>query len=241
MANIEIYWHQYDSNNYLTSSLSLDDLGFPPESIFKNANKESLYYECPAWNHKAKRTFVLRSPIDIELHIDYPNVTSPNLKQEQFSEWILSSFKNENWYSDNLSTLQFQIPAFLFWTKKKNVWFEMRSHPMTSVNNNFVTVPGWWCLSNWTRPTSFAMDVVDINKPIVIKRGDPIGEVCFYTNNFNDSIKLVKKIPDRSMIDEVVKRLRAKKYIKHAFDKLLFKKEIKTCPFSFFWKKYPAG
>lgn len=239
MANVEIYWHQYDSGNYLTSSLSIDGLGFEPEPVIKNANKDAIYYECPAWSHKAKRTFILRCPVDIHLNINYPNVTSPNLNEKQLQDWISRSFRDSRWFSLNLTTLQFSIPGFLFWTKKKNVWFEIRSHAMTSVNNNFVTIPGWWCLSNWTRPTSFALDVVNINKPIIIKRGDPICEVCFYTDDFNDTIKLVKKIPEESMLTEVIKRLRVKRYVKHALDKLLFKKEIKTCPFSFLWKNTP--
>jgi hypothetical protein len=240
MKTLEIFWHQYDSSNYLTSPLSLDGLGFPPEPLMKTANKNALYYECPAWKHKAQRTFIIRSPVDIRLEIDYPTVVAPDLHPKQFEDWISGSFHNENWYSEELITLQFTIPSLLFWTKQKNVWLEMRSHPQTSLKNNFTLVTGWWCVSNWNRPVSFALDVVDEKKPIIIKRGDPIYEVCFYSNNLDDKIKLTKKIPERNFLDEVQKRLTAKKYVKHLFDKYIFQKQTSSkCPFSFLWKNTP--
>jgi hypothetical protein len=240
MKTIEIYWHQYDANYYLTSPLSLDELGFPPEPLIQTANKKAVYFECPAWKHKAERTFTLRSPIDITIEIDYPNVISPNISPKQFDDWVSGSFHNKNWYSEELVTLQFTIPAFLFWTKQKNVWLEMRASPKSSLKNNFTLVPGWWSISKWPRPTSFALDVIDKTKPIIIKRGDPICEVCFYSDDLNNKIKLIKKIPERNFLDDVMKRLSAKKYIRHLFDNYIFQKQTSSkCPFSFLWSNTP--
>ena len=46
---IKINYHQYDIwEDILTSSLALDFVGFEPETLFQNADKKSVYYQCPA-------------------------------------------------------------------------------------------------------------------------------------------------------------------------------------------------
>ena len=72
-------------------------------------------------------------------------------------------------------------------------------YPLTAVKNNILCLNGWFNSSSWTRSLSFAMDVVDYTKPIVIKRGDPLYQVSFYSKNLDDSYKLVKKEPSEKL------------------------------------------
>jgi len=137
----------------------------------------------------------------------------------------------------NSSTLQLELPRFLFWTKHKNVWIECKPHPLTAIKNNLVCISGWWNLSQWSRPTSFAFDIVDSSKPVVINRGDAIQQVCFYTNNLNDTFKLIKQQPPKDLIKRTVKNLKVKNYIAKYANHLIFQKQESKCPFSFLFDK----
>ena len=149
------------------------------------------------------------------------------------------TFGDQEWYNENIVTLQFDIPKFLFWTNHKNVWIELKSHSYTASKNNLVSIGGWWNLSEWERPTSFAFDVVDREKKIIIKRGDPIQEVCFHTKSKNDVIKLVKKQPSKKILERTNKILGVKKYVKRLSNDLIFKETKNKCPFEFLWKMTP--
>ena len=57
---IKINYHQYDIwEDILTSSLALDFVGFEPETLFQNADKKSVYYQCPARAIKRKELILL--------------------------------------------------------------------------------------------------------------------------------------------------------------------------------------
>jgi len=247
MSMIQIYYHQNENNgridyeSCLTSPISLDGIGFEPITSFESGDNKSIYYSCPAWSHKAKRTFIIRSPIDLNISVDVENqsIWVNNISQEKFNEWFFLTFLNKGWCTKEKVTLQIGIPSFIFWTKHKNIWIEQKSHSLTSVNNNFSVVGGWFNLSSWTRPISFAFDIVDLSKPVVIKRGDPIYEICFYSTNLDDKIKLIKKdIPFETYI-KLTKNVNLKEYISHISHKFIFKKQESKCPFSFLWNKTP--
>lgn len=244
LNSININYHQYDIiEDIKQSSLSLDCVGFEPESLFKNSSSESVYYSCPAWQHKSKRTFIVRSPVDISLKVNLPKegsnealIESENLNQIKFDRWVTPTFDVDGWCKKDKVTLQLNIPKILFWTKSKNVWIEQKPHAITAVNNNLIAVQGWFNLSSWTRPVSFAFDVVDVSKPIVIKRGDPVYEVSFHTPNKNDYFKLIKKDPPDSIVNLIRKNTLAKSYAGRCMEGELFKdKSTSKCPFHFLW------
>jgi hypothetical protein len=242
MSVIEIYYHQFDNADYESSPLHLEGVGYEPESLFSISEKKSIYYSCPAWVHKAKRTFLIRSPVNIDLTLlkNGEGLHTDSMTEYQFHSWVgPSTFTEKDWYSENLVTLQLGIPKFLFWTKHKNVWLELKPHALTSHKNNLIAIGGWWNLSEWERPTSFAFDLVDRNRKIDIKRGDIIQEVCFHTDNKNDLIKLIKKQPNKTLIERSNKILNIKRYIKGLSNDLIFKEKESKCPFQFLWKNTP--
>lgn len=245
MKTVKIYYHQFDDANYELSPLDIDGVGYEPESLFSFSKKTAIYYNCPAWSHKSKRTFLIRSPVDIDLSIvkdknGIPGLSSSNMTQQQFNSWVgNSTFGEKNWYSEDLVTLQLGIPRFLFWTYEKNVWIEVRPFPLTSLKNNLVSMEGWWNLSEWERSTSFAFDIVDVNKKVQIKRGDPVQEICFHTKRKNDVIKLIKKQPSLNLIKKTNKILNIKNYVKGLSTNFIFNEKDKKCPFSFLWENTP--
>ena len=46
----------------------------------------------------------------------------------------------------------------------KEVWLELNDHPMTSLDNNMIVVPGWVQLSTWPSKASIGFQVVDKTK-----------------------------------------------------------------------------
>ena len=237
MSIIKIFYHQYVGEWYDNPNcpFDLDEMCMPPESVIsleKKSHPEGMiYYDCPAWSHKASRLYNINSPVDISLEIVDTKIVSKTLPQQMLQDYIS--------HNSNVNTIQFNIPRYLFWTNHKNVWIEFRPHPLTSLNNNFISLGGWWNLSAWSRPASFAMDVVDKTKPIVIKRGDPLYQICFYTKNLNDRVMFVKKEPTREMIKQVMKRTSIKNFIRNLSKKHIFKyQEESKCPFAFLYKNH---
>jgi len=237
MSNIKINYHQLVGPD-VDSPFSLDGVGFEPELMLNNVSKESVYWRCPAWKHKASRTFILRSPVDLTLTVDLENKTlnSPNVTQWQFDKYCNPTFLN-NWCSEEKVTIQLTIPRFMFWTNHKNVWIESRPHFSTPIRNNLTAIPGWYNLSSWTRPLGAAFDVIDPSKPIIINRGDPLLEVCFYSKNLNDGIILKKSYPSKNVKDKMDKISLIKEYVRGVSNTLMFKEQKSKCPFDFMWKK----
>lgn len=223
------------SSVHPASIFSLEEVGYGLESSLNFIDNKQPYTKCPAWTHKAKRTFIARSVHDIEFSI--------NRKREGYivpikmPEGILHG---NMCFFDGNAIIQFTAPVFVFWTDHKNIWVESRAYPLTSANNNFVGFSGWWNISRWIRPINFSIEVVDESKPIVIKRGDPIFELCFYSNNLNDDFKLVRhdSIPDK-IHRRIGQNLHIKKFFPNISNKFIFN-EADTeskCPFKKLFNK----
>jgi len=218
------------------SMFSLDDVIIEPEKIFSNESSESIYRSCPAWAHKAKRTFVIKSPVDVTFNVNKYGVITEPKEFEKFLELT------KGWNSDSNVTLQWgELLLWLFWSDEKDVWIHSQPN-LSTIKNNFYTVEAWFNISSWNRPISFAFNVIDRTKPVVIKRGDPLYSVSFYTKNLDRPIVLERReIPDK-LHNDVVKRMSIRSLISMQpfVQKLMFKSESSTeskCPFSSLWKK----
>ena len=149
---------------------------------------------------------------------------------------------NDDYFASPNPVLQLKSPMFLFWTDEDNIWFEFDAHPITSLNNNFIAVGGWFNLSNWSRASSLAMTVVDETKPVIIRKGDPVCKIRFYpTDNLDDGVVL-REQKDPKLIEKI-KTVYAKKQREGWDDKnwkgKLFSKTEKEskCPVSFLFRK----
>ena len=241
MANIKINYYQFHGifvKEYKDSPFSLKGVGFEPEMLYLNSDRDAPYYECPSWKHRATRTFLIKCPIDIELVIDSQRagMYSPNLDGEFFQQLTGATFV-PGWHTPSRSTVQLSLPKFLFWTKEKNVWVDVRPHPETAIKNNLIALSAWYNMSNWIRPIGTAFDVVDSSKPIVIKRGDPLYQVSFYSKNLDKGIILTQKEPTEELMNRMEKMSLVKRYVKNISKNFLFKEQKSKCPVEFLWKK----
>lgn len=221
-----------------SSPFSVDGVSFPLQKKIDIADSDLIHTNCPVWSHKESRTFLVKSPIDFEFtcvktELDYALQWSNTNKLPFDSVMHL----DEGWNSSNTPVLQIQHPTIAFWTKDKNIWLEIRPHPLT-VEKNFIAIGGWFNLSSWKRSTSFGMQVLNLNTPVKVKRGDILFEICFYSTNLDDQYKLVEhdKIPDDEYM-KIVNTSNVKSYVKN-FTKGLFKKQEESkCPFAFLFNK----
>jgi len=222
MANIKIYYldftlGEFGDNNYLHRERDL-------------YNDDYVFTQCPVFNHKSNRTFVGFSPIDFSIEVD-------RFKNSIICDNINYVHCDDEHINSPNPVLQLRFPKFLFWTDEPNVWFEYRDHPMTSLNNNMVGVEGWFNISTWPRSHSTAVTIVDEKKPVIIKKGDPLFRVCFYSPNLDSGI-ILKKITNPDQVSKI-----SEKY--HSIDKnasnwktkIFSKKQEKTCPFKFLYDR----
>ena len=193
-------------------------------------DSEYVQTKCPVHNHKQSRTFVATSPIDFNLSIN----RTPNQNFISCSRPELLEFDDEHINSPK-PVIQLVFPKFLFYTEEDNIWFEFYDHPMTALKNNFISISGWFNLSNWSRMSSTAITLVNEKKSVIIEKGDPLFRVSFYPPNLDEGIVL-KKENNREVVRQWVDA-HSKISEKDWRPRLFSKTETESkCPFSFLFK-----
>jgi len=198
-------------------------------------DKGYVYQQCPAFTHKNERTFIGYSPVDISFQIERsPQGPLLSIQDKKMIKFITIDDEHIN---SPQPVFQIKVPKFLFWTHDDDVWIEQNDHPMTSLNNNFVGVPAWFNLSNWSRTLNVSGTIVNERKPVIIRRGDPLFRISFYSNNLDDNIVLKQEEYSEEYKKSVETDLFARREVK-GYRKNLFSKtdETSKCPFSFLFK-----
>ena len=223
----------------------------PPENIeidldeilirnSKLIDSKYSYSTCPVFNHKSNRTFVGLSPFDLSFKIDRKNklisVDNQKVINYEQSNNNFEPYSGLNFYPFDLDgpspIFEISYPRLFFWTDIPNIWMEFNDHPMTSLNNNFVAVSGWFNLSNWTRNISLTVTIVDETKEISIKKGDPLFRLSFYSPNLDNGI-ILKKETNLKKINKLFSEYPSRTNWK---SKLFSKTSMKKCPFEFLYK-----
>ena len=212
------------------SALCLPEVSYDLKSVSDTIDTNYIYTDCPVWSHKAKRTYVMRSPMDFEFSIGEYDVNPINCPTRDFIHL------DDGWNNLN-PVIQTSMPVLFAWTKHKNIWVDIEPSPYTALKNNFITIGGQWNLSRWNRPISFGMQVVDKRKSVRVKRGDPIYYVTFRSSDLNEKFSLVR---EDHVPNEVFRRSIQNTGIKKLFpgmsSKFLFEKQENKCPFKFMWR-----
>ena len=195
-----------------------------------------VYSKCPVFKHKSSRTFVGISPINFKLQV----VRSPDgmVTIRSTNASILEG--DDEHINSPRPVVQLKFPRFVFWTHDDDVWFEFTDHPMTSLNNNFIAVGGWFNLSNWSRGSSLGITIVNPSKPVIIRKGDPLFRMSFHSSNPDDGIILSQeKDPDKVdyIYAEYDKKQKEGQRDRVWVPKLFSKTSTSSkCPFSFLFK-----
>ena len=188
---------------------------------YDTVDKTTDFNRCPVYRHRKTRTFVGYSPIDFKIGF------------ENGKMWV-SDFDliSANHMNETSIVYQLNICNFAFWTDEPDVWIDYSCHPLTSLNNNFTVIEGWFNLSNWSRNTSLTVNIVDKTKPVIIKKGDPLFRIKFLSPDLNRGVVLEKKSELLSKLEYHLSKPKDKNFEK---GNKLFSK-TKKCPFRFLFK-----
>ena len=197
--------------------------------------KGYVYQQCPAFTHKNERTFVGYSPIELVFSIERTsNGPLLSIKDNSMIQFIDIDDQHIN---SPMPVFQLYIPKFLFWTHDDDLLIEQNDHPMTSLKNNIVGVTASFNLSNCSRTLSVAFTLVNERKPVIIRKGDPLFRISFYSNNLDDDIILKQEEYSEEYKQSVETDLYARRDVKGYKHKLFDQtNKVGKCPFSFLFK-----
>ena len=214
--NTKVYYFGVDTPGDCIAKERLDD--------------QYVHSQCPVVHHKNNRVFIAYSPVDFIAKVD----RTPEGNRIECNRQDLLKVE-DSYFTAPLPVLQVKSPMFMFYTEEDNVWFEFDAHPMTSLNNNFIAVGGWFNLSNWSRASSTAITLVNEKKSVIIEKGDPLFRVSFYPPNLDDSI-ILKKETNTEVVNQWVEA-HSKKSEEDWRPRLFSKTKTESkCPFSFLFK-----
>lgn len=223
---------------------------FEPEPIIKHVvsqrDNNVEYLKCPAFQQYFENTFLIRSPVDLNLQIEKDIngrkiLTTKNFNQKFYNDHIFPRMAQNNTFS--MFSLEF---SYIFYSEN-SVILEMLPASMDSSNfvKNTNLISGEYDISKWIRPISPAFEIVDDSKLLKVSRGDPLYYIKFRTNK---KINLIRVEQD-SIIENIEKACSRLKFFvpkntleenyKAAASMInLYKSKLfkKKCPFHF-WKK----
>jgi hypothetical protein len=185
---ITIYWSPIIS--YFDDSDSLSELRYSvPTPLIKEIDHQEFFGEftsrCPAISDELKNTFVIKSPLDIDIEIDYENRTAKTLSNidEQYFIRFLTPPNEERVH-------QMADPAYIFFTEADITMTQL--HPYYAENNfteNAMGISGTYNISKWVRPVRPAFKFKKGMNSINLKEGD---HISYFKFNTNEKIRMVK-------------------------------------------------
>jgi|688.fasta_scaffold357100_1 hypothetical protein len=223
---------------------------FEPEPVLKyittQRDTEVEYLKCPAFQEYFSNTFLIRSPVDLQLQVEKDTdgrkiLTTKNFNQKFYNDHIFPRMAQNNVFS--MFSLEF---SYIFYSEK-SVIIEMipASMEKTKFIQNTNLIPGEYDISKWIRPVSPAFEIVNDSEMLSISRGDPLFYIRFKSDkkinlirveqdsiieNIEKACARLKFFVPKNTLDENYK---AAKSMINLYKPKLFKKK---CPFHF-WKK----
>lgn len=159
----------------------------PPEKLSK-IETYGTYKHCPAFSTYVDQTYVIRSFFDLELSFNNDEIQvthssiEPNLLLERFL------------LTDNIFPPIVHMNLFCGFVSDESCMIEITGNHFSQdrLNNNIRVVPGTFDIYNWQRSLDFAFEWIDLSKPVVIKRGQPLIFIRFKTKNINEKFQIEK-------------------------------------------------
>ena len=220
---------------------------YEPEPLLKHIisvrDTDVEYLKCPSVQDYYRNSFLMKSPVDLTLEIDYENnykiLKTLNFDQNFYNNHIFPRMAQNNKHA--MFSLEFN---YIFYSEESLV---LEMIPASMEKNNFVTntnlISGEYDISKWIRPIAPAFEVIDESKQLTLHRGDPLYYIRFRSQ---EKINLIRVMQDETIekIEKSCARLKffvpknsleenykaAEPMIKLYKDKL-FKKT--KCPFKF--------
>ena len=163
-----------------------------PEPLDLNRYNPAQYARCPALGHYCKNTFVVKSPVDVELRFDTETKSikyvGGSLDKGFVKEFIIQ-FPPSQWRDVDTPIFQFHIDnGFVadesVWVEVSQAWYNSPHLP------GFVT-PGTFDIYSWQRILSYGFEWQDTSKNFKISRGHPLYHIRFRSKRPDDNFTIV--------------------------------------------------
>lgn len=213
----KLYYHAYTpyTTDTRIEESPMYDLLYDLESYSPphKQNTSLTVNACPGMTSFDNQSFILRSPLDIHLIYDsikkkWQTNAPPGTKQIIMTE-------------ENSTTLQFAF-YYLFWQDKPSdtqlFMYDPPLYSLTALPNFYITA-GMIPVGQYTRNTSVGLIPKDIEKPIKIKRGQPLAT---FTALSSKKIQLIKQKPSQEVLDTNKRHLFMKDFCPYTASKKLF-------------------
>jgi len=193
---VTVYWSPwYPSDTYASMHLLYDE----PVSLLQDIkyqqnkeNKKENWFQCHAFLHNVKNTFVLKFPSPISFHID----KDFGIVSSDYGKSDISVVANKQPSVTDAYTFSI-LNNWIFWSEES---LEITSTPAYLHKPVFdgYYVPGSFNINSWFRPLEAAIQLNEKSNYVEIKRNDPMAYVKFHTNEpvvlkrFNLSNELIQ-------------------------------------------------
>jgi len=184
----------YIRNQSEEAFLAYNLLAIEPESVLKNwyGNVSTNFTRCPAFVNSLKNTYVVRSPIDVQVSINklehWANVTIPERAPPSI---LVPRFKEDD-VENGRYFASLNIAPFVFYSEKS---IEMQLLPaFFEEPSQLRVICGKFNIGKWKRPLEYAFEMKNPIQTIVIKRGDPLFYLQFITEN--DEAVTLKRVEE---------------------------------------------
>jgi hypothetical protein len=205
----------YDVNSRIEESPMFDLLyDLQPYKPPYQSNKNMMVNQCPAMNSFNNQSFIIQSPVDINLVWDSIKKSWLTQSPPGVKSLIMTQ-------QDNSTTIQLAV-YYLFWQdKQSDTQLFMYDPPLYSLTTlpNFYIASGMIPIGKYTRNTSVGLILKNTEKPINIKRGQPLATITALSSK---KIDIIKKQPPKHILDTNARNLNMKQFCPYTFSKNLF-------------------
>jgi hypothetical protein len=181
----------YVNNQHEDPFLAYNLLVIEPESVFKSlyGGVNTHFAKCPAFINALKNTYLVRSPIDVQVSINKLEKWADVIVPKRAPATILLPRFEEDDLENQRYVASLNIAPFVFYSEE-NV--EMQLLPaFFEPPSELRVVCGKFNISKWKRPLEYAFELKNSIQTIDIKRGDPLFYLQFITDN-DKSITLTR-------------------------------------------------
>lgn len=180
MAVVNWAVHAQSAKGMDEKSTALELITFEPENFYSyisSVRQESNYLKCYAFIEVVKNCYIIRAPLDMELSYDRSKnwLSVNNISQDIYDRHFV--FRTGE-FGKNDPPLVTALPRYVFYSDLP-VQMTILPLPFALGPNNASVVVGGFDISRWVRPIDWTFEFVDENKPISVKRGDPLFMVSF--------------------------------------------------------------
>jgi hypothetical protein len=209
---INVDWCTYRDGFDAVDGSELLVLDPVPVLKYYQDNDGAQFKKCPAYINYYKNTYVICSPIDVEIEINREEnwaniITPPRLPKDVFNP----RFGDEGTSPYPLFSLR--LNRFLFTTETKDVYIET-SDPTLEWNRNhdIRIISGNFNISRWVRPVEPAFEHKSKHLTIKFERGQPMYYVRFVPSNPDDIVVLNKKEMNKELFNDAQRCLAVKEF-----------------------------